>query len=108
VTVPAGREIVTQGSPGHRFYVVDDGEVDVYVDERLVRTLGAGDYFGEISLLRNEPRSATVRARSEVELLMLEPAEFVAAVSGHAPAAEAAEAVIGERLTHARPQAGSL
>lgn len=108
VTVPAGREIVTQGSPGQRFYVVDDGEVDVFVDERLVRTLSAGGYFGEISLLRNQPRTATVRARGEVELLALEPAEFVAAVTGHVPAAEQAEVVIGERLAHARPNVASL
>jgi len=108
VTVPAGREIITQGAPGRRFYVLDDGEVDVFVDDRLVRTLGAGSYFGEISLLRNQARTATVRARSEIELLALEPAEFIAAVTGHASAAEAAEAVIGERLSHARPQVASF
>jgi MFS family permease len=108
VRVPAGREIVTQGTVGRRFYVVDDGEIDVIVDGELVRTDGPGGYFGEISLLRDHPRTATVRARNDVELLALEPDAFVTAVTGHAPAAEVAEVVIGERLAHARPQLASL
>jgi MFS family permease len=101
--VAAGDEIVRQGEPGDRFYVVTAGEVDVLVDGRIVRQEGVGDSFGEIALLRDEPRTATVRARADSELRALERAPFLAAVTGHADSAQAAEAVTRARLAHARP-----
>ena len=102
VHVPGGEEVIRQGEPGDRFYLVKDGTVDVYVDGRKVQTLGPGDSFGEIALLRNVPRTATVKARAKAELYALERRDFLGAVTGFAPSLSAAEAVIGMRLGPAR------
>jgi hypothetical protein len=90
--------LVRQGEPGDRFYLLARGEVEALVDGRVTRTMGAGDYFGEIALLRDVPRTASVRARTPVEVYALDREEFVAAVTGHERSAEAVEAVITARL----------
>ncbi|GAC1486398.1 MAG: hypothetical protein NVS1B9_05280 [Solirubrobacteraceae bacterium] len=82
-TCTAGTEIVRQGEvDAHRWYLIESGELDVYVDGFRVGALGRGEQFGERSLLRGVPRSATVRARDEVVLYALERADFLAAVAG--------------------------
>lgn len=108
MSVPAGTEIIRQGEPGDRFYVIGSGEVDVLVDGQEQGTLGPGDYFGEIALLRDVPRTATVRARSDVELSALERDEFLSAVTGHAASAEAADAIVSSRLAGLRPGIASV
>ena len=106
--VNAGEEIVREGAPGNRFYVLASGEADVSIGGRLTTRLGPGDYFGEIALLREVPRTATVVARTNVELFSLERDEFVAAVTGHPESREAADAVIGARLGSLRAGMASL
>jgi MFS family permease len=98
VSLPAGQVVFRQGEPGDLFYVIGEGEVAVALDGRPQVTLGRGAYFGEIALLRDVPRTATVTALVEVELYALERDVFIAAVTGHAPSAEAADAVIAGRL----------
>ena len=98
VRVAAGSIVFSEGDPGDRFYVVERGEVTVEPEGRPPVTLGRGDYFGEIALLRDVPRTATVRARTDAELWALERDIFIAAVTGHAPSAEAADAVIATHL----------
>ncbi|MEI4920488.1 cyclic nucleotide-binding domain-containing protein, partial [Klebsiella pneumoniae] len=66
-----------------------------------------GDSFGEIALVRDVPRTASVKAKSDVELYSLERDDFIAAVTGHAPSAAAADAVIAARLGRLRPAAAS-
>jgi MFS family permease len=95
----AGETIVRQGETGDRFYVVVSGELAVSVDGQPLATQGPGDHFGEIALLRDVPRTATVSARTDAELLALERDDFVSAVTGHAASSEAAEAVVGARLS---------
>jgi hypothetical protein len=94
----AGERIVRQGESGDRFYVVGAGEIEIAVDSGPPRVEGPGSYFGEIALLRDVPRTATVSARTDVELYALERDDFLAAVTGHSGSAEAAELVIGSRL----------
>jgi CRP-like cAMP-binding protein len=65
-TFEAGREVVTQGQNGVGFFVIADGTAKVTIDGGEVRTLGAGDYFGEIALLADSPRTATVTAETEL------------------------------------------
>jgi MFS family permease len=103
--VPAGREVFRQGERGDRFYVVADGTAEVVMAEGAVSSQGAGGYFGEIALVRDVPRTATVRARTDLELYALERDDFIAAVTGHAPSAEAADAVVATRLRRLRPVA---
>lgn len=98
VRVTSGEEVVRQGESGDRFYLVGQGELDVYVDGQLVQSLDRGDSFGEIALLRDVPRTATVKARSDATLYALERHHFISAVTGFAPSLSAAEAVIGMRL----------
>ena len=62
-----GRDVFLQGDHGAYFYVVEDGHADVNLDGRLVTTLGGGDCFGEIALLRDQPRLATVRASGNAQ-----------------------------------------
>ncbi len=98
VRAPAGEEIVRQGEPGDRFYLIKEGTLDVYIDGNLVQSLDHGDSFGEIALLRDVPRTATVTARTEAALYALDRRHFLAAVSGFGPSLSAAEGVIGMRL----------
>jgi len=98
VRAPAGEEIVRQREPGDRFYLIKEGTLDVYIDGNLVHSLDHGDSFGEIALLRDVPRTATVTARTEAALYALDRRHFLAAVSGFGPSLSAAEGVIGMRL----------
>jgi CRP-like cAMP-binding protein len=98
VDVPAGTLVIRQGDPGDRFYVVEHGRLSVEADGRAVAELGDGDQFGEIALLRDVPRTATVTAVEPTELLALSRAEFLGAVTGSRPSATRANEMIERRL----------
>jgi hypothetical protein len=95
----AGTVIVREGDEGDRFYIVAEGTVEVTSESGSASTLAAGDHFGEIALIRESPRTATVTAKTPVVLYALDRDDFLAAVTSHAPSAEAAEEVISSRLT---------
>jgi CRP-like cAMP-binding protein len=96
--VEPGVEVVKEGDHGDRFYVVAEGELEVSTDGRSLSSLGSGDYFGEIALLRDVPRTASVTARTRSVLYALDRDDFLAAVTGYTPSAEAAERVVSARL----------
>jgi CRP-like cAMP-binding protein len=93
VDVAAGEVVFAQGDVGDRYYVVESGEVDVVGDGHVVATLGAGEGFGEIALLRRSRRTAGVVARSDVRLRALTSDRFLPIVAGFTPSAR--EAAIG-------------
>jgi MFS family permease len=98
VSVPADQVVVSRGEAGNHFYVIADGRAVVELDDGGTRELGSGDSFGEIALLRDVPRTATVRTLKPALLYTVEREEFIAAVTGHAPTLAAAEAVMVSRL----------
>jgi MFS family permease len=98
VDVTSGTEVIHQGERGDRFYVVETGRFEVTVDGARVGELGPGDFFGEIALLRDVPRTAAVKALADGRLLALGREDFLAAVTGHPPSVRAADAVVGARL----------
>jgi predicted MFS family arabinose efflux permease len=98
VSVAAGDTVFRQGDHGDRFYVVEDGRCEIAIDGEKVADAWPGETFGEIALLRDVPRTATVTAVDDTKLLALERDDFIAAVTGHAPSREAADAVVGARL----------
>jgi MFS family permease len=101
LSVRAGELVIRAGDTGDRFYIVGDGELDIDVNGRHT-TAHQADYFGEIALLRDVPRTATVKAIVDTELYALQRGDFLAAVTGHAAARAAGEAVAEERLTRSR------
>jgi putative ABC transport system ATP-binding protein len=72
----AGEEIIRQGDTGQDFFVIGKGEVDIEIDGKWVNTLGKGAFFGEVSLIKQQPRNATVRAKTEVACFILTKEEF--------------------------------
>jgi MFS family permease len=100
VTAAAGTRLMTEGDEGDLFYVIAGGTIEVSRGGRRVAMLGPGDYFGEIALLHDVPRSATCVAATDAELFTLERERFVSAVSGHALSAAEAESVAKERLAN--------
>ncbi|MDX6440355.1 MAG: hypothetical protein QOE43_84 [Gaiellaceae bacterium] len=101
VEANAGDTVISEGEPGDRFYVVADGALDVSVGGQQVGVLERGDCFGEIALLRDVPRTATVTARSPVLLDGLDKSAFLAAVTGYDASARAADELVHERLERA-------
>ena len=98
VSAAAEQVVVSRGETGRHFYVIAAGRAAVDLDDGGTRELGPGDFFGEIALLRDVPRTATVRAVEPLQLYAVERDAFLAAVTGHAPTLAAAENVVSSRL----------
>jgi CRP-like cAMP-binding protein len=96
VSVTAGDVVIRAGDIGDRFYIVGRGELEV-VAPGVHATASAGDYFGEIALLRDVPRTATIRAITDSRLYQMTRVDFLAAVTAHSGVRSAGEAVADER-----------
>jgi CRP/FNR family cyclic AMP-dependent transcriptional regulator len=98
VAARAGKKLTTQGRPGDSFYILLDGEAHVDVDGKRRRTLKAGDFFGEISMLDRGLASATVTTKTDARLLVMSHAQFRDAIKASDALLMKVLAAMGERL----------
>jgi hypothetical protein len=98
VQVPAGTSVIREGDHGDRFYILAAGEAEVTIGGRIIRRQGPGDGFGEIALLRDIPRTATVTALTDLELFALEREVFLEVVAGQPQSHAVANEGVAERL----------
>jgi CRP-like cAMP-binding protein len=93
-----GHVLTREGRPGREFFVLVDGTVRVTRNGRKLSDLGAGDWFGEIALLTNVPRTATVTATSPVDVLVITDRGFRRVVETMPSIALKVLACVGDRL----------
>jgi len=100
-TVAPGDDVFREGDSGDMFWVIERGQAVVTSEGRFLNELRVGDSFGEIALLRDIPRTATVSAANDSELVLqgIERDDFIPAVTGHGDAAEVADAVVERWLS---------
>ena len=106
--VEQGSEIIREGDHGDRFYLVAEGQVDVTSQGSHVSTLGPGDHVGEIALLHDVPRTATVTAKTPVSLYALERDDFLSTIGSEPLSREAAESGAASRLVGLRRATGGV
>ncbi len=82
-SLPPGETILTQGEPGDRLYIVLDGQVAVVQNGREINRLGEGAHFGEMALVSQRPRSATVTTLTECQILSMSDIDFQALIAQH-------------------------
>jgi MFS family permease len=99
IEVPAGETVIREGEPGDRFYVIESGALTATFNGEVLSQMGAGDPFGEIALLRDVPRTATVTADEPSVLLALDREPFLDAVTGNSEVNSRADDLIGKRIT---------
>ena len=80
VEVPKGKVLVEEGKPGHEFFLILDGTASVKRGKKEIAKLGKGQYFGELALLDRGPRSASVVATSDLDVLVLGQREFAGVI----------------------------
>jgi CRP-like cAMP-binding protein len=104
----AGITLITQGDVGDRFYILEEGRAHATVDGQEVATYTHGDYFGEIALLRDIPRTATVKTLTPAKVFALERTEFLLAVTDHPESLTAAHESAGTRMSATSETLGGL
>jgi hypothetical protein len=97
VDATAGEDVIVQGEKGARFFLIEQGQVEVFENGTFRRNEGPGESFGEIALLHDVPRTATVRATVGTRLLALEREQFLVAVTGHRRSRQVAHSVVDNR-----------
>ncbi|SDS06845.1 MFS transporter [Microterricola viridarii] len=104
VVVPPGQWVFQQGDVGDRYYLIQAGQAEVVGDGRLIATLGPGEGFGEIALLRSTRRTASVLARGELRLRALDSGRFLSVVLGYTPSARQATSNVDDMLQRYEPR----
>lgn len=100
VSVSAGDAVIREGDRGDHFYVIESGGLDATAGGRLLSHMGAGDHFGEIALLRDVPRTATVVATEDSVLQTIQREDFLAALTGDEELRGRTESVAARRLAN--------
>jgi CRP/FNR family cyclic AMP-dependent transcriptional regulator len=96
-----GKEMTREGSRGREFFVLLEGEADVSKDGRSINKLGSGDFFGEIALISDSPRTATVTATSPVRALVITDRSFRRLLDGSPEIQRKVLVALAERLAPA-------
>jgi CRP-like cAMP-binding protein len=97
IEVAADTRLAGQEQPGVLFFVIESGEADVSQDDRHLRTLRDGDFFGEVAILRTGERTASVVARTHMRLIAVSEAGFRRLLETNPAAAQVCEAALAER-----------
>jgi len=105
VVYPAGSPIIREREPGDSMFLIVEGEVQVYLGEEEIRVQREHDYFGDIAILLDEPRTASVTARSDCLLLRIGQADFYDILSSHFEASLAVIRTLIRRLLEAERRA---
>jgi CRP-like cAMP-binding protein len=105
---PAGSLVFEQGDHANDFYIVVDGEAEVIGNGAVLATLGPGDSFGEIALMHDVPRTATIRAESDLNVFELDRDAFLDAIGGFSKSSDAAQAVVARHLATFTPAATGI
>jgi predicted MFS family arabinose efflux permease len=103
VDFPAGAWVLREGEAGDRFFIIDDGSAQVIQGSRPIRTVGPGDAVGEIALMRDIPRTASVRAVTPLRTWVLDRGTFLESVTGDALSFRAANALVDQHLSGGSP-----
>jgi CRP/FNR family cyclic AMP-dependent transcriptional regulator len=106
-TFAEGEVAVEEGRGGAGFWLIEDGSATVGIAGEIIRTLGPGDYFGEIALLDDGPRSATVTAATDMRCLGMASWEFRPFVLEHPELALTMLQTLARRLREAQVRAGT-
>jgi MFS family permease len=100
--VRAGADVIREGESGDQFFIIGAGQAAVLIKGRAIRTIGPGEGFGEIALLNDVPRTATIRAITELDLYVLDRAPFLEAVTGQPRSRQVAQERVEEMLAQNR------
>ena len=107
VDVPKGKVLVQEGKPGHEFFLIINGNASVKRGKREIAKLGPGQYFGELALLDRGPRSASVIAKDDMEVLVLGQREFAGVIDEVPTLAHKLLTTMAQRLREADAKAYS-
>jgi CRP-like cAMP-binding protein len=106
VDVPAGRSLTREGEPGSDFFVIAEGSVRIEREGRLLRTLGPGDFLGEIALIDGGPRTATATTVSNAQLLVIAQREFGVLMERFPEIQETVLLTLADRVRRLAPENG--
>ena len=98
IQMPAGRVLASEGRPGRECFVIAEGEAVVTLDGEELARLGPGEFFGEMALIDQGPRSATVTAETPMRLFVLDPRSFSTLLAEHRTVARKILQGVVERL----------
>ena len=104
IDVPAGKVLMRQGETGHEFFLIVDGRVRVERDGRVLKNRSAGEFVGEIALIDEGPRSATVTCETPCRLLVLGHREFHTLLGEHPDLQLLVLKTLAERVRHLEPE----
>jgi CRP/FNR family cyclic AMP-dependent transcriptional regulator len=107
IDIPSGKTLVQEGKPGHEFFLILNGNASVKRGKREIAKLGPGQYFGELALLDRGPRSASVIAKSDMEVLVLGQREFAGVIDEVPTLAHKLLTTMAQRLREADAKAYS-